>query len=61
MWLEGCHDGQVYIYTDKSRGQIDSDTRVPTDCFLDAVSEMEASPDVGIMQFASGVMNVTDS
>jgi len=40
---------------------IDSDTRVPEDCFLDAVSEMEQSPNVGIVQFASGVMNVTDS
>ncbi|KEF63111.1 uncharacterized protein A1O9_01087 [Exophiala aquamarina CBS 119918] len=37
---------------------IDSDTRVPNDCLLDAVSEMELSPDVGIMQFASGVMQV---
>lgn len=37
---------------------IDSDTRVPIDCLLDAVSEMELSPDVGIMQFASGVMQV---
>ncbi|KXT15161.1 hypothetical protein AC579_7930 [Pseudocercospora musae] len=37
---------------------IDSDTRVPVDCLLDAVSEMEQSPDVGIMQFASGVMQV---
>ena len=40
---------------------IDSDTRVPTDCFLDAVSEMDQSPQVGILQFSSGVMNVTDS
>ncbi|EXJ84976.1 hypothetical protein A1O3_05651 [Capronia epimyces CBS 606.96] len=40
---------------------IDSDTRVPVDCFLDAVSEMEQSPEVAIIQFASGVMNVTDS
>jgi len=40
---------------------IDSDTRVPTDCFLDAVSEMEMSQNVGILQYASGVMNVTDS
>jgi hypothetical protein len=40
---------------------IDSDTRVPTDCFLSAVSEMHASPEVAIIQFASGVMNVTDS
>ena len=37
---------------------IDSDTRVPTDCFLDAVSEMERSPQVAIIQFSSGVMNV---
>ncbi|KAJ9651379.1 hypothetical protein H2201_009277, partial [Coniosporium apollinis] len=40
---------------------IDSDTRVPTDCFLDGVSEMEQSPQVAIMQYSSGVMNVTDS
>ncbi|KAL8763090.1 MAG: hypothetical protein Q9184_001050 [Pyrenodesmia sp. 2 TL-2023] len=40
---------------------IDSDTRVPQDCFLDAVSEMEASPQVAILQHASGVMNVTTS
>lgn len=40
---------------------IDSDTRVPSDCFLDAVSEMEASPQVAIIQYSSGVMNVTDS
>ncbi|KAL2255397.1 hypothetical protein VTK26DRAFT_3449 [Humicola hyalothermophila] len=37
---------------------VDSDTRVPADCLLDAVSEMELSPDVGIMQFSSGVMQV---
>ncbi|KAK5552879.1 hypothetical protein LTR46_008954 [Exophiala xenobiotica] len=40
---------------------IDSDTRVPADCFLDMVSEMEASPQVAIIQFSSGVMNVTTS
>jgi hypothetical protein len=40
---------------------IDSDTRVPADCFLDAVSEMEQSPQVAILQFSSGVMNVTSS
>ena len=33
---------------------IDSDTQVPGDCLLDAVSEMEQSPNVGIMQFSSG-------
>lgn len=40
---------------------IDSDTRVPADCFLDAVSEMEQSPEVGIMQFSSGVMQVVNT
>ena len=39
----------------------DSDTRVPSDCLLEAVSEMEQSPQVAILQYASGVMNVTDS
>ncbi|KAF2225809.1 glycosyl transferase family group 2-domain-containing protein [Elsinoe ampelina] len=38
---------------------IDSDTQVPTDCLLDACSEMEQCPEVGIMQFSSGVMQVT--
>ncbi|KAL9102857.1 MAG: hypothetical protein Q9163_002038 [Psora crenata] len=37
---------------------VDSDTRIPSDCFLDAVSEMNASPEVGILQFNSGVMQV---
>ncbi|PQE05755.1 glycosyltransferase family 2 protein [Rutstroemia sp. NJR-2017a BVV2] len=40
---------------------IDSDTRVPTDCLLDAASEMEQSPEVGILQYNSGVMQVTNS
>jgi membrane glycosyltransferase len=40
---------------------IDSDTRVPTDCLLDAVSEMTNSPQVAILQYTSGVMNVTQS
>ena len=40
---------------------IDSDTRVPADCLLDAASEMEQSPDVGIMQFTSGVMQVVNT
>jgi hypothetical protein len=37
---------------------IDSDTRVPDDCFADAVSEMAESPEVAIIQHASGVMQV---
>ena len=40
---------------------IDSDTQVPQDCILDAASEMEQSPDVGIMQFSSGVMQVVNT
>ncbi|KAK2624996.1 hypothetical protein QTJ16_005365 [Diplocarpon rosae] len=40
---------------------IDSDTRVPADCLLDAASEMEQSPEVGILQYSSGVMQVTTS
>lgn len=40
---------------------IDSDTRVPVDCLLDAASEMEQSLEVGILQYSSGVMQVTDS
>lgn len=37
---------------------IDSDTRVPVDCFLDAASEFHHSPQVAIIQHQSGVMQV---
>ncbi|OCF41165.1 hypothetical protein I317_04995 [Kwoniella heveanensis CBS 569] len=37
---------------------VDSDTRVPEDCFADAVSEMKESPEVAIIQHMSGVMQV---
>ena len=40
---------------------VDSDTRVPSDCFLDAVSELELSPEVAILQYNSGVTNVSNS
>ncbi|KAI1483090.1 glycosyl transferase family group 2-domain-containing protein [Daldinia eschscholtzii] len=40
---------------------VDSDTRVPSDCLLDAVSELEQSPQVAILQFTSGVMQVSTS
>lgn len=40
---------------------IDSDTRVPEDCLLDAVSEMESSPQVALIQFSGSVLNVTQS
>ncbi|CAG8974821.1 hypothetical protein HYALB_00000435 [Hymenoscyphus albidus] len=54
-WAEGNIRVGDYILL------IDSDTRVPVDCLLDAASEMEQSPDVGILQYTSGVMQVTDS
>ena len=72
-WAEGDIRMGDYILI------IDSDTRVPEDCFLDAVSEMDQSPrgklrsyarkfeteahtnEVAIIQFSSGVMNVTTS
>jgi hypothetical protein len=40
---------------------VDSDTRVPEDCLLEAVSEMEKCKNVAVLQFASGVMNVTNN
>ncbi|SNX84533.1 uncharacterized protein MEPE_03242 [Melanopsichium pennsylvanicum] len=40
---------------------IDSDTRVPEDCFLDAATEMTLCPDIGVLQHCSGVMLVSDS
>ena len=40
---------------------IDSDTRVPEDCFLDAVSELETSSEVAILQSSSGVMQVVNN
>jgi hypothetical protein len=54
-WVEGNIRVGDYILL------IDSDTRVPVDCLLDAASEMEQSPEVGILQYSSGVMQVTDS
>lgn len=38
---------------------VDSDTRVPEDCFLDAASEFRNAPHIGILQHDSGVMQVT--
>ncbi|ORY82428.1 glycosyl transferase family group 2-domain-containing protein [Protomyces lactucae-debilis] len=37
---------------------VDSDTRVPLDCFLDAANEFHLSPNVAIIQHNSGVMQV---
>jgi hypothetical protein len=52
-WVEGNIRIGDYILL------IDSDTQVPEDCLLDAASEMEQSPEVGIIQFSSGVMQVS--
>lgn len=40
---------------------VDSDTRVPVSCLIDAASEMEISPRVAIIQYSSAVMQVTTS
>lgn len=37
---------------------IDADTRIPKDCFLDAVKEFHESPCLAILQHASGVLQV---
>ena len=37
---------------------IDSDTRVPEDCFMDAAAELDASPEIAIIQHESDVMLV---
>jgi hypothetical protein len=39
---------------------IDSDTRVPVDCFLDGASEFDQSPELAILQHESGVMKVAN-
>lgn len=52
-WAEGNIRMGDYILL------IDCDTRVPKDCFLAGVSEMEQSPEVAVIQFKSGVLNVT--
>ncbi|KAJ8100763.1 glycosyl transferase family group 2-domain-containing protein [Lipomyces tetrasporus] len=40
---------------------VDSDTRVPEDCLLDAASEFHHSPDVAILQNSAGVMMVVNN
>ncbi|TKY89776.1 hypothetical protein EX895_001073 [Sporisorium graminicola] len=37
---------------------IDSDTRMPADCLIEAAAEMERCPEVGALQHCSGVMYV---
>lgn len=56
------HEGRVWANGNIRIGDyilmIDSDTRIPEDCFLDAASEMESSPEVAILQHCSGVFLV---
>ncbi|KAK9374250.1 glycosyl transferase family group 2-domain-containing protein [Lipomyces chichibuensis] len=40
---------------------VDSDTRVPEDCLLDAASEFHQSPEVAILQHTAGVMMVVNN
>ncbi|BGP17075.1 hypothetical protein JCM10213_006895 [Rhodosporidiobolus nylandii] len=51
-------EGAIQVHGDIRHGSIvlliDSDTRVPRDCFLDAACEMEQEPTLGILQHKSG-------
>ena len=55
-------DGRAWADGDIRVGDIvliiDSDTRVPEDCLLDAATEFHESPDLAILQHKSGVMQV---
>jgi cellulose synthase/poly-beta-1,6-N-acetylglucosamine synthase-like glycosyltransferase len=56
------HEGRVWAFGNVRIGDyilmIDSDSRIPEDCFLDAASEMEQSPEVGILQHVAGTFTV---
>ena len=55
-------DGRAWAAGDIRIGEIilivDSDTRVPEDCLLDAATEFHECPDVAVLQHKSGVMQV---
>lgn len=55
-------DGRAWAAGDIRIGDIilivDSDTRVPEDCLLDAATEFHDSPDIAILQHKSDVMQV---
>lgn len=59
------HEGRTWAKGSIRMGDyiliIDSDTRVPKDCLLDAVSEMEQCPEVAILQYTAGVLQVSTS
>ncbi|PHH79878.1 hypothetical protein CDD83_3824 [Cordyceps sp. RAO-2017] len=53
VWAEGdIRIGEIILL-------VDSDTRVPVDCLLYAAAELFLSPEVGIIQHATGVMQVS--
>ena len=58
-------DGRAWAGGDIRIGDIiliiDSDTRVPEDCLLDAAIEFYESPDVAILQHKSSVMQVANN
>ncbi|ODQ49725.1 hypothetical protein SAICODRAFT_62809 [Saitoella complicata NRRL Y-17804] len=58
-----AEDGRVWAEGNIRLGElillIDSDTRVPSDCLLDAASEFAESPHLAVLQHASGVMHVS--
>lgn len=55
-------DGLVWANGDIGLGEIilliDADTRLPADCFLDAVKEFHSTPDLALLQHPSGVLKV---
>src|SRR5271167_3891235 len=55
-------DGRAWAAGDIRLGEliliVDSDTRVPEDCLLDAATEFYECPDIAILQHKSGVMQV---
>lgn len=58
-------DGETWADGDIRIGEfiliVDSDTRVPIDCLQEAISEMGRAPQIAVLQYISGVMNVTTS
>ncbi|KAJ3053872.1 hypothetical protein HK097_003205 [Rhizophlyctis rosea] len=62
--LQEVDEGRTWAEGDIRIGEyillVDSDTRVPEDCFLDAASEFAECKDVAILQHASGAMLVTN-
>ncbi|KAE9990916.1 hypothetical protein EG327_000748 [Venturia inaequalis] len=54
-WADGdCRIGELILI-------IDSDTRVPEDCLIYAALEMHGSPEVALLQHASGIMQVVNN